>query len=1456
MKNYTLTHLHSIYSIGDSTTPPEAYIDRAKELGMKAIVMTEHGNVFNWVKKKQLCDKAGIKFILGVEAYLTRQYEPKVKDNYHTILIAKNKSGIEELLELIANSTTEEHFYHRPRISFEDFCNISDNIITTSACLGSPLANLDESDEWFEPLVKRYDYLEIQPHNIDRQKEHNKKMFEIAMQYDKQLISGTDVHEIDEYKLECRAIWQIGQGFKDDVLDFDLTFKTYDELVDMYRKQDCLPEEVYLKAIENTNIVADMTEEINLDYTFKYPELYENPIELMRDKCYSSLVDRIKSGEIEECEFDKYASRIDEEISVYEKQGMGSFIMFFAELTNYCLENDIPIGFGRGSVTGSLICYLLNITDVNSIKWDTNFARFVNEGRISLGDIDSDFSPSDRQRVYQYIINRFSENGSAYILTFQKLGVKRIIDDVGRALGMSVEEKKRIKDGYEIFEKRENSLKRKLDDGYISEKEYEKESEELQKEIDDYMSQYEDIFKYYKGLSGAISSTGMHAAGMVGSTLELVTNIGLHQNRKRECWVTQCDMKSIDSLNFVKYDILSLKTLQVLRDTFRAAGIKYPRAKDINWEDENVFKDMITSNIGLFQMENLSSFDYLKKFNPKSVEDISFVNAFIRPSCASFRDDAVQKIYNTNPTKEIDELLSSTYGYLVYQEQIIKFLQVICGFTESEADTIRRCIHKDSLVTLSSGKRVPIKDINIGDEVLCVDDSMMIRKSKVTNKWNNGVRHMLKIKTKLGHEIICTPDHKMLSNGKWVEAKDLKTGDCLYTNKINDVYYDNLKPNQRPNNIGYAIGAILGDGYIKDNSISITNSELDIHNKIKEQLQKTDRHNKNTYKMTKIDGKTVDNIYIMRATGENISNVIKKYDIKELAGTKKIPERFMNLSPSKPLYEIIAGLFNTDGYVVEEKYIEYSTKSKTLADNIQQSLLKIGVFSYIMSKKIKKYGYNMYTLRISTQTSYDNFKKYIVENIVGHKKEKMSMACDIQHDEYVMPNYCAEEMDLAILNCKRSFRDMFGSLEYKKQHKKSASKAKKICEKIYCPDTQKLICSDLIPIEIESIEKYGEDECYDIEVGTYHNFIANGLVTHNCIGKKDKKLLDEWLPKVEAGYIKNSSKPEEEAREDFHTFYVILQNASDYGFSRNHSIAYSMITYMTTYARYYYPAEFICAYLNNAANHEDVASAIELAKLKNIKIESPTYGKSKGDDVVIDGVVYKGVKSILTVSDVVGDNLYDFSIKNTCNSFLELLCALQNEKITNVTNMTALIKCGYFREFGGGKKLLKLYEVFKDMEGRKQLKKDADILKERPAIKKIIIKKLKQNTNGYSCTEKIYKIDWLDIVKTIDFLLPDEEFTIKERVENQLLYMKYIQDKSLSNIKIADVICKSKYDSWLLIIDEKKYWVKNTSGVEIDRGDKIIVNTLTSYTDKRGRVQYTIPNITKLNLELKKKESK
>ena len=389
--NYVAYHVHSDYSLLDSTTKFEDYVDYAISLEQKAIAFTEHGNIFNWVDKKMYCDKKGIKYIHGVEIYLTKTHDIKERDNYHTILLAKNYAGLKELNTLVSVSTEESHKYFKGRISFDEFLGISPNVIKISACLASPLARIDEDDEYYNKLARHYDYFEIQPHiNSTDQMFYNLKLYELSKKYNKPLIAGTDTHSLSSYKAECRSLLQASKHIEYDNEDeFDLTYKTYDELVDMFKKQNSLQYEVFIEAINNTNIMADSVEEFELDTSFKYPILYgtaEKDEEVFLKTINDKLNYKINNGIIKEKHISDFNKNITEECRVFKKIEMSGFMLFMSELITYCKENDIPIGFNRGSCGGSRVAYVTDITDLNPEEWNTVFSRFCNEDRKEIGD--------------------------------------------------------------------------------------------------------------------------------------------------------------------------------------------------------------------------------------------------------------------------------------------------------------------------------------------------------------------------------------------------------------------------------------------------------------------------------------------------------------------------------------------------------------------------------------------------------------------------------------------------------------------------------------------------------------------------------------------------------------------------------------------------------------------------------------------------------------------------------------------------------------------------------------------------------------------------------------------------------------------------------------------------------------------------------------------------------------
>lgn len=680
--NYVVYHLHSDYSLLDSCTQPNDYIKLAKELGMKAIGFSEHGHLKGWFAKMMACKQAGLKYMHGTEIYLTESLTEKVRDNYHTVLYAKNAAGFEELNRLVSRSFDANHFYYTNRISFDEFLHLSDNILTTSACLASPLNKLDVSHPMYEKLVKRYDYLEVQPHDCDDQRTYNIHLAELAAKYQKPLIAGTDTHSLDAYKADCRRILLKAKhksyGNED---DFDLTWKTYDELVDAFRKQGALPEALYMEAIQNTVAFSEQCEEYEIDTSIRYPILYgtrEKDDEMFVSLVWRMFEEKIQRGIIPRSQEQAFHDALEEEIRVFRKLHMQGFMLCMSETIRWCHDNGIPTGPGRGSVGGSRVAYVTDIIDVNPEQWHTVFSRFCNEDREEIGDIDTDVRESDRPRIFEYLIQKFGADKTARVPTYATAAEKAPIDIAGKALRMYWNEEHGFKDD-------DNP-----DENPYSITRIKEIKAAFEADPDTAKAQHNDVLLFYDGLVGTKTAQSVHAAGMVVSPVCLPECFGTFIKDNET--VLMIDMAEIHDAGLAKLDWLVLSNINILAETCQNAGIPYPKTHEVDFNDPAVWQDMLRSPIGIFQMESDYAFKLLSDFKPKSIFDMSLVTACIRPSGTSYRNDLIARIPHKNPDPIIDELLADNNGYLVYQEDVIKFLQDICGLSGSEADNVRRAI--------------------------------------------------------------------------------------------------------------------------------------------------------------------------------------------------------------------------------------------------------------------------------------------------------------------------------------------------------------------------------------------------------------------------------------------------------------------------------------------------------------------------------------------------------------------------------------------------------------------------------------------------------------------------------------------------------------------------------------------------------------------------------------------
>lgn len=669
--------MHSMDSLLDSCTNFKDYVDMAVNEGDTAIAFTEHGKPMSWVSKKMYCDSKGIKYIHGVECYLTECLEPKVRDNYHTVLLAKNEDGVKEINKAISISCNKEHFYYNNRLSFDEFFALSDNVIKISACLASPLNKLPIDYEGYEKLVKHYDYLEIQPHNCEEQKDYNIHLATLSDKYGIPLIAGTDTHSSTPYKAECRTILMKAKNKSYGNEDkFDLVYKTYSQLIEAFKKQDALPESIYMKAIENTQVMANSVESFELDTKIKYPILYgskEKDSQMLMETIERKFNEKLSCGIIPREQEQAFRDAIKEEYRVFEKLGMSGFMLSMSELISWCRDNNIAIGTARGSVGGSRIAYITDITDLNPEQWHTVFSRFCNEDRLEIGDIDTDCIDSDRPKIFAHTVEKFTPAKTARVASYGTAADKKAIEEIGHALRLywaeehpddknnpwSLSNISRIKDE---FEKDEQSTR----------------------------DNYPELFYYYDGIVNTRISQSVHPAGMVISPITLADNYGVFEKDDDLCLFL--DMDEVHEVGLAKYDFLILKNVQIIRDAYALLGKPYPKTYEIDWNDQAVWKDMLRSPVGIFQFEGEFAHSLLRQYEPHSIFDMSLVTAAIRPSGASYRQELIQHKAHKNPSKMIDDLLASNNGWLVYQEDTIKFLQEICGMTGSEADNVRRAI--------------------------------------------------------------------------------------------------------------------------------------------------------------------------------------------------------------------------------------------------------------------------------------------------------------------------------------------------------------------------------------------------------------------------------------------------------------------------------------------------------------------------------------------------------------------------------------------------------------------------------------------------------------------------------------------------------------------------------------------------------------------------------------------
>ena len=702
-------HIHSEYSLLDGANRIKDLPVRAKELGMNAIAITDHGVMFGAIDFYKACKANGVKPIIGCEVYVAprgrKDKEPKIDEKYnHLILLAKNNEGYKNLAKLVSLGFIEG-FYYKPRIDKEILEKYHEGIICLSACLAGEVNqailnnNIEEAKKvalWFKNLFGEDYYLEVQNNGIKEQVLVNQKLVDLSRELNIPLVATNDAHYLkkeDAYNHEVLLCIQTGKKMTDeDRMRFDtdeLYVKSPEEMIEYFKN---IPE-----AIENTVKIA---EKCNVEFEFGHtilpnydvPEQYSTHYDYLESLTQAGLAKRYGQNITKEIQ-----DRAQYELSVIKKMGYVDYFLIVWDYINYAKTHNIPVGPGRGSGAGSIVAYSIGITDIDPIKYNLIFERFLNPERISMPDFDVDFCYEKRDKVIEYVCDKYGKENVSQIITFGTMSARMVIRDVGRALDVP----------YAETDKLAKMIPNEL---HITIKKALEQNREL-KELYENDATVKKLIEIAMALEGMPRQASTHACGIVITKEPVVNYVPLYM--RDNTISTQYIMTTLEELGLLKMDFLGLRTLTVIQDTIDL--VKKDKCIDVEFDkdmnDPKVYKLWQDGNsVGIFQFESQGMTNFTKELKPDCLEDIIAGVSLYRPGpmdqiprYIANKKDPEHAVY-THPA--LKPILEVTYGCMVYQEQVMQIVRDLAGYSLGRADLVRRAMGKKKLDVMAKEREI------------------------------------------------------------------------------------------------------------------------------------------------------------------------------------------------------------------------------------------------------------------------------------------------------------------------------------------------------------------------------------------------------------------------------------------------------------------------------------------------------------------------------------------------------------------------------------------------------------------------------------------------------------------------------------------------------------------------------------------------------------------------------
>ncbi|MCU0273177.1 MAG: DNA polymerase III subunit alpha, partial [Acidimicrobiales bacterium] len=1352
--SFTHLHVHTEFSMLDGAARVGELMAAAAADGQPAIGITDHGNMYGILDFYKAARKEGLKPILGTEAYMaheSRHERPprrgRIDDSggdvdggaklyYHLTLLAENNAGYKNLIQL-ASRAFMEGYYYKPRMDWETLADHSEGLIATTGCLGGHVLQalmkdnfalgLERAGRLQDIFGKDNLFVEIQDHGIPEQKRTNPMLLDIARRIGAPLVATNDshyTHREDAVAHDALLCVQTGSLMSDpDRFKFSSDehyLKSAGEMRHLFREIEV--------ACDNTLWIA---ERCNVEIEFGKPQLPNFPLpegftddrEYLRHLTFEGA--RKRWGDPLP---DTVVERLAYELQVIGDMGFSSYFLIVWDLIKHARDTGIRVGPGRGSAAGCAVAYTLWITDLDPIKYDLLFERFLNPSRISMPDIDMDFDSRYRDEMIRYAAERYGRDHVAQIVTFSQIKARAAVRDAARVLGYPYAVGDKIAKAMPpLIMGRDTPLYAcleehpKFTDGF-----------KMATELRDMYATDPDVKKVVdvaKGLEGLRRQDGIHAAAVV-ITKEPLTEY-LPIQRKPESGqapelapvVTQYEMHGVEELGLLKMDFLGLRNLDVISDTLEL--IRRTRGVDVDidavpLDDTQTFELLSAGqSIGVFQLESAPMRALMRSLQPTSFEDVAALVALYRPGpmAANMHNDYADRKNARKPVEyfhpDAEDLLGDTYGLMIYQESVMRVAQKFAGFSLAEADNLRKaCLPAGTLLLTKARGYVPIEQVmRLRDRRVQTIDrtSATSRFEEVDDVWSVGVKPVFRLTTSTGYEIEATADHRFLVEDTWVPLGRIARGDLVAVAR------------QTGTDGGSKLSAaevdlaalLISEGYTPD--LSLGHRAPHFCNTDPELLDAFRQAFETHFGRPPLRERVVAGVTRISLTPDELWSLEPLLGRLGLAGDKVIGRHLLN-APRHKVERFLGLYFCADGWA-DRSGVHFGSKSKQVVQALKRMLLRVGVVGNIHRREIAGHGTH-YTLSVA-DSSYAKALALVLEpHLTEAKAAKVerwlrewcsgSSATNIG----IPSSFLAAELDRRTRVTGRSERalgvDSGGYTSVRLLHRDT------LAGLLYSERLEDLRTGDLAWDTVVSVEYVGEKECFDFQManGDRPYALAEDVLVHNC-GKKIRELMakerDKFVQGVEAtGYGANLGSQ----------LFDVIEQFADYAFNKSHSYGYGYIAYQIAYLKAHYPVEYLAALLTSVKSSlEKAAIYLNECRVMGISVLVPDVNRSESDFTPVPDLDGPGLGQIifgLSAVRNVGEGLVEHIVREReangpFESFFDF-CDRVDPSVLNKRTIESLIKAGGFDNLGHPRKgLLEVHETVIDMTLARRRERDMGV---------------------------------------------------------------------------------------------------------------------------------------------------